>query len=88
MLRRLKRHEIEVSLKGWIREDRGGGFGGSFPALHQRDRGGGSRVHVDDAAGAGQAADRQTEPRREFPKLVVEILQEKADLPPVEFSRE
>ena len=83
----LKRHEIEVLLKAGHSKVRVAGLAGASLSSVKRIAEESPVVHVDDVA--ERAKRRIGRPSRveNFRKLVVEILEEKADLPSVEILR-
>jgi len=84
----LKRHEIEVLLKAGHPKIEVAGLAGVSLSSIKRIATEAPVVHVDDAAERTRRQIGRPSLVDNFRKLVVEILQEKADLPPVEFSRE
>ena len=83
----LKRHEVEVLLKaGHAKTEVAGLTGVSLRSVHRL--GGEAPVdHVDDAAERVKRGIGRPSLVEDFRKLVVEILQEKADLPSLEVLR-
>jgi len=83
----LKRHEIEVLLKAGHAKVGVAGLAGVSPSSVKRIAAEAPVVHVDDAAERGQRRIGRPSRVENFRKLVVEILEEKADLPSVEVLR-
>src|SRR5436305_10571030 len=87
MLGMLKRHEIEVLVKAGHAKIEVAGLAGVSLSSIKRIAEEASVVHVDDAAERAQRRIGRPSLVENFRKLVVEILQEKADLPSVEVLR-
>ena len=83
----LKRHEIEVLLKAGHAKIEVAGLAGVSLSSIKRISSGAPVVHVDDAAERAKRQIGRPSLVENFRKLVVEILQEKADLPSVEVLR-
>ena len=83
----LKRHEIEVLVKAGQAKIEVAGLAGVSLSSIKRIAEEASVVHVDDAAELAQRRIGRPSLVENFRKLVVEILQEKADLPSVEVLR-
>ncbi len=83
----LKRHEIEVLVKAGHAKIEVAGLAGVSLSSIKRIAEEASVVHVDDASERAQRRIGRPSLVENFRKLVVEILQEKADLPSVEVLR-
>ena len=83
----LKRHEIEVLLKAGHPKVQVAGLAGISLSSVKRIAEESPVVHVDDVAERGKRGIGRPSQVENFRKLVVEILEEKADLPSVEILR-